>query len=93
MTFDENGICVLESITTVEECCAYESFLSLERERHRRARNYAAAVANDKEGVARRYGAEGEFWRSAVNRHEDDIAAVDRRTFEIEAHKAKLEGK
>jgi hypothetical protein len=92
MTFDSDGICILESLTTVDECEAYKDFLKLELARHRRALNYAQAVMRDKLAVASRHVAEAQFWESAVSRHEDDMRASRVRLLEIEAHKAKLEG-
>ena len=101
MTFDENGICVLESLTSVDECEAYIDFLKYdERPRHQAAKMIAenfiawafhrSRIAPDAEAYLE---AKARLYDSAATRHQQDIDAIAKRLLEIEAHKAKLEGK
>jgi hypothetical protein len=94
MTFDETGICVLESVTTIDECRAYLHFLTREKERHYRGQQEALGWADWHHGLPGAGGyhhAVAEFYYSAARRHKDDLDAIDKTWARIEAHKAKLE--
>jgi hypothetical protein len=94
MTFDESGICVLESITSVDECEAYKEFLRREGHRHASDLEEMAVYGGRLRAIDTVYThAAAEFYNSAVKRHGDDLVAIGKRLLEIEAHKAKLEGK
>jgi hypothetical protein len=94
MTFDENGICVLESITSPDECEAYKAFLLAEGKRHRDELVSVVEYADRLREIDTIYTkAAAEFYDSAAKRHADDLDAIAKRIPEIEAHKAKLEGK
>jgi hypothetical protein len=94
MKFNADGICELESITSVDECEAYKAFLRAEEDRHSsemvETLRYAARL-NDVDTVYTHAAAE--FYQSAAVRHQDDLDAIDRLIPRIDAHKAKLEGK
>ena len=91
MKFDDNGICILESITSVDECEAYKAFLGVEKSRHDAERKEALYYAARLDGVDTVYTHAGaEFYRSAVARHAQDARAIPKRIKQIEAHKAKL---
>ena len=105
MTFDENGICVLESITHPCQCDAYRDFLMDEWKRHVKAWKQATKrVARFRWTAAwmrvlrvpnlqTYYLAAGLCVGSAATRHQQDIDAIAKRLLEIAAHKAKLGGK
>lgn len=85
MTFDENGICVLESIKSRDECDDYVKFLQDERERHRDAKAKAAYVDYTWHGYPL-----AEFYASAARRHQSDLDLIERRIAEIEAYRETL---
>jgi len=99
MTFDENGICVLESITSPDECDAYVEFLRQEEARHHNAYEDALISIDSCEFIANAGGhplyhkAVAAFYDSAATRHQADLKAITKRLKQIAAHKAKLEGK
>jgi hypothetical protein len=98
MIFDEQGICVLESIIHPNECDAYMDFLDDERWRHHdaldEAKHQIEATRAPQDGDSEPYDAAfTAFYQSAATRHQQDIDAIDRLLPRIEAHKAKLEGK
>ena len=96
MQFNDDGICVLESITEPDECRAYAHFLGREAERHFIGQRDALKWAEWHEGMDIHlafHSAMAAFCRSAARRHQDDLDGIDRRLPEIEAHKAKLEVK
>ena len=94
MTFDKDGICELESITSVDECEAYKAFLRAERSRHEAERDLAIDWAARLDGVDTVYThAAAEFYRSAATRHSQDARVVPKRIKQIDARKAKLEVK
>ena len=97
MTFDENGICELQSLTTDEECEAYVNFLEEERIRHKNAlENAQCAVIgaeDEAEGArirARLYAARAQFYQSAADRHCQDLGGIEKRIAEIEAYRETL---
>ena len=101
MTFNENGICDLESITEPDECDAYIDFLQYdERPRHMAAKMiaetwiaYSFLRIQNKPDEATYLKALARFRDSAATRHQQDIDAIDRLIPKIQKHKAKLEGK
>jgi len=94
MVFDEDGICVLESLTTDDECQAYVHFLGREGERHFIHQRDAQKWAEWHEGITavrpEFHKAMGEFYRSAIRRAQDDLDGIERRIPQIEAHREKL---
>lgn len=94
MEFNQDGICILESITSSDECEAYKAFLRYERQRHEDESQVAFDYAARLDEVDTAYThAAAQFYRSAEARHGGDADAIPKRIAEIEAHKAKLEGK
>lgn len=93
MDFDSDGICILESITTAEECNAYIHFLGRESERHFIGQRDALKWAEWHSGaVVRRefHDAMAAFYRSAANRHQDDLDGITTRIGQIAAHRETL---
>lgn len=93
MTFDENGICIMESIAHPDECKAYIHFLGHEGERHFIGQKDAQTWAEWHEGMTINptyHQAMAAFYRSAMKRHQDDLDAIDRMVDKIEAHKETL---
>ena len=91
MTFDKDGICELESITSVDECEAYRYFLEGERRRHMSALQEASRKAAFHGQAAYPYFQDvARFFDSAALRHQQDLDAITKRLEEIEAHKAGL---
>ena len=94
LTFDENGICILSSITSVDECEAYKAFLRTEKARHEHERDAAMDYARRLAEVDTVYTrAAADFYLSAHRRHAQDARAIPKRIKAIEAHKARLEVK
>ena len=94
MRFSEDGICELDSITTVDECEAYKAFLRVEVARH--LAEYSAAVdyaVRLREVDTLYTHAAADFYDSAATRHSQDADAIPKRIKEIEAHRATLEVK
>ena len=94
MRFSEDGICELDSITTVDECDAYVAFLYDERARHiiacDRAWDEGGRMSAHKLSYWR---VRAQFEQSAARRHQQDIDGIDRLVPKIQAHKATLEMK
>ena len=95
MTFDKNGICELESITTVDECDAYAYFLGREVERHylgkRDALEWTEWHRQDAFHANPVYHeAVAAFYQSAAKRHQDDLDGIDRLIPKIQAHREAL---
>lgn len=99
MTFNDDGICILSSITHPDECDAYIDFLQYdERPRHVAAKMIADTYVAYAEQLILR-PSEGlvylvamkRFRDSAATRHQQDIDGIDRLIPKIEAHKARLE--
>ncbi len=92
MRFNADGICELDSLTSPDECEAYKAFLRAEYQRHEAESLAAYGYAERLDEVDTAYThAAAQFYRSAAERHEQDLDGIPKRTAEIEAHKAKLE--
>jgi len=91
MRFNSDGIAILDSITTADECEAYKAFLRAEKARHEHERDatldYARRLAEVDTVYTR---AAADFYLSAHRRHAQDARAIPKRIKAIEVHKAKL---
>ena len=94
MRFSEDGICELDSITSVDECEAYKDFLIDERHRHAKELDNAKYQATlFGKGISTYHQATAVFYDSAATRHRQDLDGITKRIKEIEAHRATLEVK
>lgn len=94
MIFNEDGICVLDSIASTDECSAYLHFLNREAERHFIGHHDALKWAEWHEGITdvlpEFHNAMAQFYQSAARRHQDDLDGITQRISQIQAHKEKL---
>ena len=91
MIFDSDGICILPSITSVDECEAYKAFLRTEKARHEHERDAAMDYARRLAEVDTVYTrAAANLYLSAHSRHAQDARAIPKRIKAIEAYKATL---
>jgi hypothetical protein len=95
--FSDDGICILSSITTRDECDAYIRFLSDERVRHEEALVEALRVADFYDRLSRVATSSAviapllmPFYDSAAKRHQADLDGIAKRIKEIEAYRETL---
>jgi len=97
MRFSEDGICELDSITSVDECEAYKDFLGHEKYRHLKALHASVHESSIRRAMAsgrerpEYHQAIASFEDSAATRHRQDLDGITKRIKEIEAHRATLE--